>query len=199
MRVRPSGFYEPFFRVVPCGLRAWQGKATTDFHLKPQNRICGPSRHTSPDAMQPVKVQLLSLVWIRHTELPVPRCRNKISLVPGSVIPPLVFCLAWLLFTYQLVWSVRDELLFTDGTSPHFSHCLLSEPTHPLGTIQTLLCFYAAFRATGLVVPYRDKHRVADNAFPFFMNAICITDMIRLFPFEPPPAELAFLHGYCLA
>lgn len=92
MRVRPSGFYEPFFRVVPCGLRAWQGKATTDFHLKPQNRICGPSRHTSPDAMQPVEVQLLPLIRIGHTELPVPRCRSKIPFVSGRIIPLLVFC-----------------------------------------------------------------------------------------------------------
>lgn len=94
VRKHVNGLQQCLFRLVPCGLRAWQRKATTDFHLKPQNRICCPSRHTSPDVMQPVKVQFLSLVWIRHTELPVPRCRNKISLVPGSVIPPLVFCLA---------------------------------------------------------------------------------------------------------
>lgn len=102
---------------------------------EPQNRIRDPPRHTSPDTMQPVKIEHFPLVRIRHTERSILSCRCKSAPVPGRVIPFLVLSPACLLFTDQLIGAARGKFFPAYRAYPYLTRLfrLFSELAYTFG------------------------------------------------------------------
>ena len=121
--------------VNPAGSgegRRWRQRMAIS---EPQNRIRGPPRHTSPDTMQPVKIEHLPLVRIRHTERSILNCRRKSAPVPGRVIPFLVLSPACLLFTDQLIGAARGKFFPAYRAYPYLTRLfrLFSELAYTFG------------------------------------------------------------------